>query len=554
MATKVVSATISIVVLLAGCLTAVAAKVMQAEMLEQVQQRLHSNIDFAWTLLRNLDEHQAGFRMHNGRLYSGLKPLDEHEDIVDKVVAAGGGAATIFVGDKRAMTTVRKPDGSRAIGTTLAQGPAYDTVLREGRSYRGEAEILGEHYVTAYDPIKTASGEVVGIMFVGVKLADASALAGGVLREAGLFAAIVVVFGAGVLWFATRRLMKPVGEMTDVMQRLAANETDVRVPGLGRLDEIGRMAAAVDVFRENAVERRRLAAERREAEERAAADKRRLLEELAEKFRASVGRRAGEFAERSMAMQDLARTLNVQVDHTTQRSTAVTEAAQQASAHVQTVAAAAEQLSASIAEIGRQVDQASRVVDTAATEAEATRDTVSELVADAERISEVVRLIRDVAEQTNLLALNATIEAARAGEAGKGFAVVASEVKTLAKRTARATDEIAGQITAVQRATERTVTAIGRIVETVGDMRQTSTAIAAAVEEQSAATREIVRSAGEAASGTGCVSANIGEVSEAANATGRAAAQVDAAAASLQAGSRDLEGEVEEFVVRVRAA
>lgn len=551
---KLVTASLTILVLLAGCLAAVAVTVIHSEMMQQAEVSLQRDLAVAWTLLRGVDDHQFGFRVHDGRLYSGLRPLDEANGILDDVAKIGGGAATFFLGDKRIATTIRNPDGSRAIGTSLARGPAYDAIFRDGQSYRGEGEILGEGYLTAYDPIKTPGGELVGIVFVGVKLADAVGVANRVTRDITLLASLVVLLGAVGLWIISRRLLKPIGQMTNVMQRLARDETDVMVPGLGRRDEIGRMAAAVDVFRENANERHRLTAEQRAAEERVAADKHRLLDRLAESFRESVGRRVGEFAQRSEAMQELSQTLARHVDETTRRSSTVSDAAHEASSHVETVAAAAEQLSASIAEIGRQVGQASRVADTAAVEAQATRGTVAELVAAAETISEVVRLIRDVADQTNLLALNATIEAARAGESGKGFAVVASEVKTLANRTARATDDIAGQIASVQRATNRTVAAIDRIAGTVEDMRETATAIAAAVEEQSAATREIVRSAGEAAGDTSCVSANIVEVSEATDATGRAATEVGTAADSLRDGSRCLQTEVEDFVGRVRAA
>ncbi|MBK8209338.1 MAG: cache domain-containing protein [Rhodospirillales bacterium] len=187
-----------------------------------------------------------------------------------------------FLGDKRIATTIRNPDGSRAIGTSLARGPAYDAIFRDGQSYRGEGEILGEGYLTAYDPIKTPGGELVGIVFVGVKLADAVGVANRVTRDITLLASLVVLLGAVGLWIVSRRLLKPIGQMTNVMQRLARDETDVMVPGLGRRDEIGRMAAAVDVFRENANERHRLTAEQRAAEERVAADKHRLLDRLAE--------------------------------------------------------------------------------------------------------------------------------------------------------------------------------------------------------------------------------------------------------------------------------
>lgn len=551
---KLLVANIIGVIALSAGLAAVAVFFLRAEMERHALVSLERNLGYAWELIGGSDGGGVGYRVHDGKLYSGVTALNGNNDLVDRIGELGGGVATVFLGDTRIATTIRKPDGSRAVGTQLAAGPAWDALFKENGSYRGRSEILGTTYLTAYDPIRAADGRIVGVLFVGVDLSEVAGVINQVIMRIGAIALLFAMFAALLTLFLTRRLMRPVVMMTSVLQRLARDESDIAVPALDRQDEIGQMAAAVEVLRETVGERQRLQAAGREAGEKAEAEKRRLLEQLASSFRASVGQRAGHFADQARTMQELAQTLIAQVEQTTSRSCAVTDAAQQASCHVQTVAAAAEQLSASIGEIGRQVDHASRVADTAASEAEATRGTVAELAADAERIGEVVRLIRDVAEQTNLLALNATIEAARAGEAGKGFAVVASEVKTLAKRTARATDEIAGQITAVQRATDRTVAAIDRIAGTVGDMRHTSTAIAAAVEEQSAATREIVRSAGEAATGTGSVSANIAEVSEAADATGRAAAQVDAAAGSLRQGSHDLKGEVEEFVGRVRAA
>ena len=253
-------------------------------------------------------------------------------------------------------------------------------------------------------------------------------------------------------------------------------------------------------------------------------------------------------------MKSAAQTMTVSAEEASQRSTAVASASEEASTNVQTVAAAAEELSASITEISRQITQSGKIASRAVEEATHTNTVIEGMAEAAQKIGEVVKLINDIAGQTNLLALNATIEAARAGDAGKGFAVVASEVKSLATQTAKATEDIAAQINAMQSATKGAVDAIKGIGATIGEIHQTATAIAAAIEEQGAATQEITRNVQQAAVGTNEVSSNIAGVNQAASQTGTAATQVLASATELASQSDNLRGEVERFFQAIRAA
>ena len=362
-----------------------------------------------------------------------------------------------------------------------------------------------------------------------------------------------LVLGALLGWLIGGGISRPITAMTDVMAKLANKDWQVDIQGAGRKDELGQMARAVAVFRDNGVEGERLAAEQ-EAERVAKEQRAVRLAGLVQDFEGKVSGLVGTLSSAATELEATAQSMTRTAGQTNEQATTVATAAQQMSANVQTVSASAEELGASINEISRQVAQSAEITMKAVKDAERTDDIVRALAEGAQKIGDVVGLISNIAGQTNLLALNAIIEAARAGDAGKGFAVVASEVKSLAGQTAKATEEISQQITQIQSSTQEAVAAIKGIVGTIGEVSRIAGSIAAAVEEQGAATAEIARSVQQAASGTQDVTSNISGVSRAANETGAAASEVLGAAGELSRQAEALSGEVSTFVAQVRAA
>lgn len=364
-----------------------------------------------------------------------------------------------------------------------------------------------------------------------------------------LIGGVVALFLA---WVVVRSITVPVAGMVEAMIGLAGGDTTVEIPARERRDEVGDMAKAVEVFKRNAIERLRLEAhEKQEIEARQARHAR--IETLTDEFDKAVINLLKGVGDAASTMLDTAGTLTANAELTQSQSAAVSSATEQASTNVNVIAAASTELLASVQEIGSQVTRAATISSNAAAEAHDTNDKVSGLAAAANRVGEVVGLITSIANQTNLLALNATIEAARAGDAGKGFAVVASEVKNLASQTAKATEEIAGQIGAIQAQTEDTVAAIRRIISVIGEINEMSSAIAGAVEEQGAAMQEVVRNVEEAAKGTSEVARSIVQVAEAAEGTGRMAGSVQSAANSLTRQNDCLRVTVEGFLSSIKA-
>jgi methyl-accepting chemotaxis protein len=372
-----------------------------------------------------------------------------------------------------------------------------------------------------------------------------------------LLMSLVIALGAGMValgaWVIVRGIARPLNGMTDAMKTLAAGDVTADVPARDRGDEIGDMAGAVQVFKDNMIRARELEAEQKKTQE-AREQRRQVVDKLIATFETSAAIVVEAVSGAAIQMQSSASSLSASAEESARQASAVASASEEASSNVQTVASATEELSASVQEIGRQVTTSTTIANRAVGEAQAMDKTVSGLADAAQKIGEVAELIRSIAGQTNLLALNATIEAARAGEAGKGFAVVASEVKNLANQTAKATEEIAGQIDAIQGASAATVKAIKGIGETIGEMSRISSAIASAVEEQSAATQEIARNVQQAAVGAQEVSANIGGVTEASRVTGSAANDVLGAADKLAKQSGDLRSQVQTFISGVRSA
>ncbi|WP_425429091.1 methyl-accepting chemotaxis protein [Azospirillum thermophilum] len=338
------------------------------------------------------------------------------------------------------------------------------------------------------------------------------------------------------------------------MGRLAEGDLDVAIPGGDRKDELRAMAQAMLIFKDNALEMRRMEREREEMRQQIDADRRRTMNEFANGFEQAVSGVVVSLTESASMLGRDAQEMSSDAALTTAKSNAVASASEQATTNVQTVAAAAEELSASIAEISRQLNDSSSVAVGAAQKATQTNAIVEGLSHAADRIGQVVGLIGEIAEQTNLLALNATIEAARAGEAGKGFAVVATEVKNLAGQTAKATEEISSQVAEMQAATTGAVEAIRTISDAVTNISRTVTDIARSVEQQGSATREIAQNVQQAAEGTQEVMHHIAEVTTAASKTGGAADAVLQASRLLAQQADRLRGEVHGFLDKVRSA
>jgi methyl-accepting chemotaxis protein len=364
---------------------------------------------------------------------------------------------------------------------------------------------------------------------------------------------VFIVFGAGIAGLA-KGVIQPIIKMTAVMQRLAGGELESEIPSLGRKDEVGAMAGAVQIFKENAMRVRAMEAAQTLAARKAEEDRKAAMRQVADGFEQAIGRIIRTVASASSDIESAAGSLKKTAETTQQLSTTVAAASAQSSSNVQSAAAASEEMASSVTEIGRQVQQSQKIAQAAVEQAERTNVGISELSQSADRIGEVIKMITEVAEQTNLLALNATIEAARAGEAGRGFAVVASEVKALSAQTAKATEEIATQVTQMQSATAQSVAAIRDIGGTIAQISEISTAIAAAVEEQGAATHEIARSVQQAAQGATQVTGSIADVNRGAADTGSKAEQVHGRAVSLLAESNQLNTEVENFLHSIRAA
>lgn len=376
-----------------------------------------------------------------------------------------------------------------------------------------------------------------------------SSLSAGLLGGGG-----VLVGALFITWLVNRDITRSLDGMTAAMKRLAEGNTIDEIPARNRGDEIGSMAASVQVFKVSLIETGRLRSEQELERHELERERSQGMLDLAARFEASVGSIVDNVASAAIELQSTSQAMASTSEETMRQSTTVASASEQATQNVQTVATATEELSSSIREIGQQVTQASAMIQQSVAQANESNEHVRGLTIAADKIGDVVSIISDIAGQTNLLALNATIEAARAGDAGKGFAVVASEVKALATQTAKATGEIATQIKAIQEATRTSALLIRGIAGTIGQLNETATAIASAVEEQGAATQEIARNVHQAALGTQQVSGSIASVSGAAQQTGAASTHVLASATELSRNGETLKAQVVEFLREVRAA
>ena len=532
-----------------------AARMMQNEMFSARKEQLRAVVETA----RNM---AIGYQkqVEAGKLTKDAAVEQWVQRIQSMTYDNGAGYMFAYTMDGIAVAVLNP----KQIGTShldnVVNGRKSTREMRDGVAAKGDVTI---HYFwqkpgqTELAPkISYAAGIPGWNMFVGTGayVDDLDAKLMQIVMVLGAAILGISVVSGAVAWFVGRSITRPLGLLGMRMKTLADGQLKEEIPGIGRRDEIGKMAATVQVFKDNAVRMRDLESAETETRKRAAEERQAAMHAIALEFESSVNGIVRSVASSAAGMQTTAQSMTHSATDASARAATVGSASERASNDVGTVAAAAEELSSSVAEISRQVNQSNEIASKAVADAERTNATVQVLSDGAEKIGEVVQLIHSIAAQTNLLALNATIEAARAGEAGRGFAVVASEVKALATQTAKATEEISAQVAAMQATTSDAVTSIGGITETITRMSEITLNISSAVEEQGAATREIARNIQSVAAGSAEISDHIGGVSAAASATGNAASVVLTSARDLDQQSGMLRAAVDEFLGKVRAA
>ena len=535
--------------------SALASYLMQREMRNARVDQVHAIVDMARNMALGLQKQvDAGQLTKEAAIaeFSRRANSMTYDNGAGYLYATSYDGVQLVSGDPKQVGTNRMD--------VLTNGRFLNRELMEGVKAKGEMLLSFEYMKPNEEKLIRKIGYAVAVpgwnMFLGsgAYLDDLDAKLRPVVLALGLATLLIGAISGTAAWLIGRSISRPLRQLGACMHALAEGELGEEIPGVGRGDEVGAMAATVQIFKDNAVRVREL--EKSEADTRAGAanERRTVMENIASDFERSVNSIVRSVSMAAAEMQSTAESMTATASDASARAATVGAASESASNNVETVAAAAEELSSSVAEISRQVTRSSEIATKAVGDAELTNATVKALSTGAEKIGEVVKLIHSIAAQTNLLALNATIEAARAGESGRGFAVVASEVKALANQTAKATEEISAQVAAMQSSTGDAVTAINGITETIAKMSEITVSISTAMEQQGDATREIARNIQSVAAGSTEISTHIEGVTTSATATGKAASEVLANARELDQQSGMLRSAVGGFLAKIRAA
>ncbi len=539
----------------------IACYIVGADLKAEVVARQNASLRAAAILLRkNFPE--TTFSISDSGKVEGLSmseiPQFADHTMIDEIGLVIGETATVFKWEEdtkdfwRKTTNIIKDDGARAVGTPLGQKGRVYPVLTSGKTYNGEATILGKDYYTIYEPIFSPQQQVIGILYAGVLKSNLDSALWNIVRGVAVSALIATALGVLIAVLMTRLITAPLPVLSDLMRRLSDGETTIDIPFDSRRDEIGGMARALDVFRANMLEKDALEKQQHMEREQTEQRNRESRGKLADSFEEQVGGLVGTVSEAASGMRLSADKVSQTADQARTGTDQANSAAVEANANVQSVSAAAEELSSSIEEIRQQVARSSDIATRAVNEAGSAQERMDGLVTAAQRVGEVVSLIADIAEQTNLLALNATIEAARAGDAGKGFAVVASEVKTLASQTAKATEDISKQVGTIQTATTGAAEAIAGISTIIREIEQIAGELTSSIDQQGAATSEIASSVHRGSESVMTASSRIGEVNDIVAITDTSAREMRDATERLETVAQEMREKLSGFLSQIR--
>jgi methyl-accepting chemotaxis protein len=499
----------------------------KAEISRQAQTFQEARLKMFWQLLHSKG---ADIAVVDGKLLAGTYQVNGNFELPDKLAEISGGTATIFMSDTRVSTNVTKPDGTRAIGTTL-QGPAADAVFKNGRSFRGETEILGETFLTAYDPIKDKSGKTIGALYVGVKKNQFFARYNDLKTVLWGITFLLVAAGAGLGRVVTSRVYRQIGaepsELEEIAERVAAGDLTVQLAS-GKTGVYEAMRRMVDELRQVVTQ---------------------------------VGKTSGEVAGASIELRATAANIATGTEEVAAQAGTVAVAGEEMSATSQDIAQSCHRAAVGArqaADAARQgvavVEKTVATMDQISGQVKEAAKTVEVLGEHSDKIGEITNTIEDIADQTNLLALNAAIEAARAGDQGRGFAVVADEVRALAARTSQATHEIAAMVKAVQKETLAAVKAMEQGVSQVeagtADASKSGDALREILKQimaVDAQVEQIATAAEEQTATTSEISSNMHQITDVVQQTSQGAAETAIAATSLSGNAEELQRLMQQF-------